>query len=270
MTTMDDIMRGGPARVRYRLDVPALEASHGAPLGPLLVALTELAMRLEPFGPCSAFEAVNLHLLYPVEPLPELTPANGMSLLPLFETGVDCHWFGVSEDASGPLDQRPIYLVSHEDREVAPNLATFLGLVACADAEFLASDPTPDELRAARKERMEDRAFASASKALCKLPGVSVPKLGREVPAPKARSVASSEPNTVGLPRVAQLARAGQVTAARKELLKQIQICLDLGDLVAPDKWPDLQRLVDQLHPTLPVASRLGLEARGIRLAAVP
>lgn len=266
MPTPEEVMRGDlPLRYRYKLDVPALEARLGAPLGATLRALTEHAIHEAPFAPQTAFEELELIFTYLLDPTPELTPAHTMDLIPLFETGVDSHWFGVPVEGNQPLSDRPVFAVLEQDYEVAPNLESFLGKVAYAGAESLLYDDDPEQLRDTRETNLGNQTFAALSRALCKIPGVKLPKGTASTRTVRA-AVDPNEPKVVGLPRVEQLARAGQTAAARRELVKQIGICLDLGDLAAPDKWPDIQILVDSLRPPLDAQQREGLEARGVRV----
>lgn len=275
MGSMADFMRGGPSKPRYALDVAALEAALGAPLGPLLTELSRLACRLAPFEPWSAFEALGMRLVYLVKDF-EREDALGdpENMVVFLETGVELHAAAFVDDGTAlPLDQRPVCLLRDGTADVvAPNLAAFLGLAAVAGVEAIHPDrEMADFLAEGEQVRRDQEEVAELSKEICRLPGVT---LGRATSMKKSRSTkppalavdVDDEPREPGLARVRQLVRGGRRKQAKAELVKQIEICLPIADLVPAGRWQEIEALVQELAPVLGSEVRAALVARGLRL----
>jgi len=273
---MQDVMRGA-SMPRYELDLARIESNLGAPLGALLGALSQLACRLAPFSPWTAFEPLDIHLTYLFTAAqPERLPGTTVDVIPFLDTSVDTHRAGfVLEGSRGELSSCAVCMLTSEPRLAAKNLAGFLGRVAYAGAEALACNVTPDEWRELRTQRLTDDDFAASSEALLGLPGVKLvgPRRTSGALGALTRLLArkpSTEPATVGLARVRQLLRGKEPRAARSELVRQIQICVGIPDLVPRERWSELQVLIDALAPALPAAARDELERRGVQLRREP
>jgi hypothetical protein len=281
MGSMEDFMRGGPAKPRFKLDIEALEARFGAPLGPMLIALSEQACRLAPFEPWVAFEPLEMLLVYLGENEHEAHHARHPNVpenVTLFlETGIDLHCAGfVDEGKSLPLDQRPICFITEESDEpevVAATLAAFLGMVAVAGAEAVAIEQSDGDWLEMREERMRDQPFKALSKELCSLPGVTLatkmggPKRTPSSRPPPAFALNDLEPMGSGLERVRFLRSMGRNRQASEELMKQIRILVSVGDAAAPHQWQVLAELVKSMRPSLSSDLRTELERRGISIA---
>lgn len=275
MGSMADFMRGGPARPRYTLDVAALEQALGAPLGPVLVELSRVACKLAPFEPWTAFEGLQMHLVYLMKDHRREDELNDPDdVLVFLQTGVDMHAAGFMDDGTArPLDERPVCLLRDGGSEVvAPNLAAFLGLAAIGGVEAIDPDRPLEELLAeGTRSRAEDRELGALSKELCRLPGVKLPRATRtkatrsSEPRPPAVNI-DDEPRETGIARVRQLVRGGRLKQARAELVKQIDICLSIGDLVPPARWTEIESLCRELSPPLSSETRSALTARGLRI----
>jgi hypothetical protein len=272
MGSMADFMRAG-SPPRPTLDLRELERRLDAPLGDLLVELSRLAYRVDPISPWAAFEDdLQLTLSYL---LPEGTPPHPMGLpgvLPFAETGADFNQAGfwLDEERSS-LDTRPICTLRHECRIVAPNLAGFLSLVCFAGAEGIERDRPDDRWLSEREERLEDEHFRNMADELASLPGVVIPTrpslvttlspdLQLDVEAP------SQEAKETGLRRVRQLLTKGDRGGALAELVRQIDLCLDIAHLIPNDRWRELEALILELRPPLPEDVRTRLSASGVRM----
>ncbi|MFT3776212.1 MAG: hypothetical protein QM820_63520 [Minicystis sp.] len=131
--------------LRAPIDFDVLEARLALPLGPTLRAFVEMAYRAHPEAPSEAFahSLVYLPWIDPVGPAAEAIRAPGMTprdVRPFAETGGDLTHFGFLLDgSSAPADERPIVMIIKDSPAasiVAPNLASFLGLLT----SFLAED----------------------------------------------------------------------------------------------------------------------------------
>lgn len=274
MGSMQDFMRSGSGTPKYVLDVPALELTLGAPLGPVLVELSRSACKLDPFSPWVAFEGLQMHLVYLLKDFKREEELNDPDdVLVFLETGVDLHAAGFVDDGTGrPLDERLVCLLCDGDAKVvAPNLAAFLGLAAVAGVEALVPEPTIEELLTEGAEARLDDEIGELSKALCRLPGVTLPRARRAKVAGSTRprrptANLDEEPRETGLARVRQLIRGGRLKEAQKELVKQIDICLPIADLVAAERWREIESLLQEVAPPLKSETRAVLTARGLRL----
>ncbi|WP_394844755.1 hypothetical protein LZC95_47880 [Pendulispora brunnea] len=255
---------------RYVLDIEKIEEQLGAPLGPLLVELSRMACKLDPFCPMAAFEPLQMDLVYLNEESPTATPLVPDDALIFLETGANGTCAGFLDDGSGrPLDEREVCLVRKgESWTVAPNLATFLGMVAVAGTEAIDPERDTDEgWFECREERLADEedGFRALSEKLCTLPGVT---LHRKGPVPKYAYWCyepPSEPQQGGLAGVRQLLRKGKRRKASVELVKQINVVLSVADLVPPERWGELQELVTALKPNLAEPVRAELAKRGVQ-----
>jgi hypothetical protein len=278
MGTMEDFMRGGPVKPRFKLDIKALEARFGgAPLGPMLIALSEKACQLAPFEPWAAFEPLEMRLIYLGEEQEEeeRPPLHVPDNIVIFlETGIDLHCAGfVDEEKRNllPVDERPICFITEDEEPqiVAPNLAAFLGMVAVAGVEAVAIEQSDGDWLEMREERMHEQAFKVLSKELCSLQGV---KLATKTQAPRQQPLKLGgvdldpdiEPMGSGLERVRFLLSSGRKRQAADELAKQIGILVSLGDAVAPHQWQVLAELVKSMRPSLSSTVRAELERRGV------
>jgi hypothetical protein len=260
---MTDFMRGA-SQPRAEIHAALLEAELGAPPGPVLVELLRLACRLAPFEPWAAFQPLRLELMGPwVSDETVRCPWTPDAVRP-FALADDCNHVGFFDLGDGaPLDRRPVCVVADgECAVVAPDRVTFLGLVAIAGLWPLESDPEramSDEswlaFRMEQTEEDEDGSFLAASSALCSLPGVRMPSSPTSVVRDAARRFPriepEAEPSGSGLDRVRDLVRLGRRERARAELVRQVDICLGIQDIVRRERWREIHELVALLDPPL-------------------
>lgn len=167
------------------LDWTAIGSCFGAPLGPLLRALVELCFRLDPKSPADALGSVFL-LLDWIPPgtmsvderrVDGLTP---QSVWPFAATGADLEHFGflMDDGDARSMDERPVVFVAKDvpsAHVIAPNLASFLGLVAWTGWPQIERRTTDHEHAEMRAEQLEDDDVRACMDALLTLPGVVVP-----------------------------------------------------------------------------------------------
>jgi hypothetical protein len=266
MPSMSDFMRGS-STPKVEIDFAGLEALHGAPLGPTLVAWLRLACKLAPFAPGSAFRALGVHVLALNSAAFPWTPDD---TLPLFETGGDCHHAVLlRKDRALALDRCPVLFIAEGAcTAVAEDLASYLGLVAIAgvDAVTSSSDEAWHQLREDALAEVEG--FAEQSEALLSLPDVTMPASPTAVVRAAERRCGpvplAAEPKGSGLARVHDLIATGRGARAREELVRQITIMLGVADAVSPGRWRGLDLLVSWLAPELPDDVRAQLAERGV------
>lgn len=266
---MRQVMSGGTQR--YVLDEKSLERSLGASPGPLLIELARLACRLDPFTPSAAFMPLGMHLAFMTDTKAELEdayPWNPKGVLPFADRDIDSMYAGfVDDERSLPLDQRPICLVGGGDaRAVAPDLASFLSLVAFAGMTAIGeSDDFWAELRS---ESLREESFDALSNTLCSLPGVHIPKRPSViVRACRDIVVELTEPDPTrakppGYERIRELIEKRAHKMAQAELIEWIELCVSLGERVHPDRWRQIRELLVELDPPLSDELRAALGRR--------
>ena len=121
-------------------------------MGPTLRRLVEMASRVYPEAPSDAFAAASLHLdwIDPVGPSAESMRFEGLTPheIKLFAmTRGDWHHMGFLLDGTDrPADERPVVFMAKDSppaHVVAPDLPSFLGLVARGGAEWIERDREP-------------------------------------------------------------------------------------------------------------------------------
>ena len=143
--------------LRRAPDHAALEARLGLPMGATLRRLVEVAYRVHPYSPSDAFAHASLYLdwIDPEGPsaeslrFPRFTPRE---ILPFATTRGDCHHMGFLLDGTDrQADERPIVFVAKDSpvaHVVAPDLPSFLGLVARGVADWIERDRQPTHVAA--------------------------------------------------------------------------------------------------------------------------
>lgn len=169
------------------MDETDLQGRLGVPPGPTLTALVGLAETVSPTAPWDAFELLWLSLpwLKPGSTATDMRYGTPRNVHPFAETGGDLNHFGFLMDGDAPTDERPIvYVVPKDDDDattiVAPNLRSFLGLVAIAFGEVVSRGATDTDWLAFRREWYGDdparlKEMEQLSDLLCSIPGVARP-----------------------------------------------------------------------------------------------
>ena len=188
-------------------DWKLLERRLGVPIGPCLRALISLSYRTDAASPGTAFEDTLQVTMGWIDPAGALEPAAAWAAphrVRVIGRGHQLVAFGLLMedpiDVARNSDERPVVYRAPKDLDddfephvIAANLPAFLGLVAMVGVEHMSRSWTNARWTTLRKERLAaDEAFATASSALCDLPGVSLPA--------NARRVATAAPDLVGLP----------------------------------------------------------------------
>lgn len=177
------------------LPVRTLAQQLGMPLGKTLEALARSASEVAPDAPSEAFAALWLILpwLEKGERAASIPPSDlrvKPYVHPFAKTGGDLGWFGflVDEDdlESAKADDLPVVFVRPSEEEehtevVAPDLASFLGLVATAYADIASRDLTDAEWKKARQQDYADDPERLAemdrlADVLCTIPSVARPE----------------------------------------------------------------------------------------------
>jgi len=175
------IMERGPATLNWN----AIERAYGATPGPLLRALVELCFRLDPESPADALGSVFL-LLDWIPPgamsvddrrVDEMTPRN---VWPFAATGADLEHFGflLQDGDDRPIEDRPVVFVAKDvppAHIVAPNLASFLGIVAWTGWPQIDRQRTDHHFAETRSEQLNDDDTRACMESLLTLPGVTLP-----------------------------------------------------------------------------------------------
>lgn len=172
-------------RTRATLDWVAIEACFGATLGPLLRALVELCFHRDPESPADAMRHVSL-LLDWIPPgtmgvedrrVHQMTP---QAVWPFAATGSDLEHFGVlsKEGDTRAFEDRPVVFVARgaRARVVAPDLASFIGLVAWTGWPQLERDMTDHQFAELRAAQLADEDTRACMESLLTLPGVGIPR----------------------------------------------------------------------------------------------
>jgi hypothetical protein len=124
-------------------------------MGPTLRRLVEMAYRVYPEAPSDAFASASLYLdwIDPVGPSAESMRFSGLTpreIKPFAMTRGDWHHMGFLLDGTDrPADERPVVFVAKDSppaHVVAPDLASFLGLVARGGADWIERDREPTRM----------------------------------------------------------------------------------------------------------------------------
>ncbi len=177
------------------MNLALLESRLTLSFGKTLTALVRLAHELNPKAPHQAFWNLDLQLPWIAIRggsaaklrVPGLTPRNVLPFATDGDKQPRTHYGFLDDGSKSAADARPVVRVRKEwppAEVVAPDLPTFLGLVAYAGALNIARASGPEAWKKARELYLEEdgevdyprrRGFEKAGERLCTLPGVKFP-----------------------------------------------------------------------------------------------
>jgi hypothetical protein len=174
------------------------------------------------------------------------TPSN---VIPFAGSPVDDTTFGfLMEDpavetleAIAQLAACPICILRHRDSFIVPNLRSFLSLVALAGADAIGEVDTDEAWLRKHSDWTSEPVFRTASEALCRLPGVSLPAKPCSLVTRPDRPLPRAAPRAAGVAGAVALWQAGKRLAAETEIRRQVATMLSVPDLVRADRWSELQ-----------------------------
>ena len=238
-------------------------AGLGMPVGPVMARLIASEVSLEV-----------LRLL--LDPDSEALRVRGFTpegVIPFADSeAMDHYAFLAVDDAEASTDVRPVCTVRKDSpvaRVVAPDLASFLALVAVAGAEAIERDACDEDYFARRAELLADpdlgAHFRESSDALLALVGAPLPARPTDITraSPDVPLEVDTGPGVLTLPSIRELASQGRDREARRALAALVTLWLDLGDMVNPSNWSALGQLLAEVRPELPEPQRVLLAQRG-------
>ena len=193
----------------------------------------------------------HLHLLGLVLRAPEQlrSPHAPRNVLAFAGSPVDVTTFGFVVD--GPsietleaithLAARPVCVQKGRQSLFVPNLRAFLSLVALAGADAIREYDTDEAWLRQHEESMSWPEFRTASEALCRLPGVSLPAEPCSLVTRPDQPLPAPAPRPAGVAGAVASWQAGQRLAAETELRRQVATMLSVPDLVHASRWSELQ-----------------------------